>query len=158
MNETPIIAASSIARIRSRWLGGLRCRSRVERDADDGRQTSIVLETDAARFADIRGSDTSASSVEHLLHALTSSVMATMVQRAQLEGIAIELVTSSSIGVRPKPMSADSQPQPLQAIDLKFEVKASERASEIEQLCANDPMYKTLRRALPVTISVIQAA
>ncbi|MEM8497409.1 MAG: hypothetical protein AAF542_05250 [Pseudomonadota bacterium] len=158
MDETPIIAASSIARIRSRWLGGLRCRSRVERDSEGVRQTAIVLETDAARIADIRGSDTSASSVEHLLHALTSSVMATMVQRAQLAGIAIELLSSNSIGVRPKPLSADSEPQPLQAIDLQFEVKASERASEIEQFCANDPLYKTLRRALPVTISVTQAA
>lgn len=158
MNETSTIAASSIARIRSRWLGGLRCRSRVEREADGTRQTAIVLETDAAQYSDIRGSDTSASAVEHLLHALTSSVMATMVQRAQLAGVAIELVTSSSTGVCAKPLGTDAEPSPLEAIDLQFEVKASERASDIEQMCTNDPMYKTLRRALPVTISVTHAA
>lgn len=84
--------------------------------------------------------------------------MATMVQRAQLAGVSMELVTSSSTGVCSNLLNGDDDRPPLEAIDLQFEVKASERAAEIEQMCANDPLYKTLRRALPVTISVTQAA
>lgn len=155
MNDPTAVRISTVTQLKTRWLGGLRCRSRVERPADNDDRSSLILETDSNHLADVRGTDIAASSVEHLLHALASSMTATMVEQAQMAGISVQRVVSHSKGTRPSSPDEDApQAAPLQAIDIAFNVSSNFRASDLESLCANDPMYQTLRRALPINISV----
>ncbi|MFK8019819.1 MAG: OsmC family protein [Pseudomonadales bacterium] len=158
MNEPTAIRASSITRVKTRWLGGLRCRSRIERDASNDDYASIILESDSPSLADVRGTDSAASAAEHLLHALASSVTATMVEGAESIGLTIERVMAKTTGLRQVAGDDSLGDATLKSIDIEIAVTAHFRATDLESFCANDPMYKTLRRALPINISVHQTS
>ncbi len=156
MSDQTAVQSNNTAQLKTRWLGGLRCRSRIER-VDESGKTSIILESDAADPDSLRGSERAASSVEHLLHALASSMTSSLVQGAEHAGITLELVVSYTRAVKTPLGNPSTFPEPLESIDLLFEIKCAHRATDLEQICANDPMYRMLRRSIPVHYSVIQA-
>jgi uncharacterized OsmC-like protein len=125
---------------------------------DESRSEPYVFDADEPPV--LLGEDKGANPVEYLLHALAACLTTTMVFHGASRGIEIESVESKLegdidiqgfLGLRPDVEKG------YQGINVTFRVKSDAPAEKLRELAEFSPVYSTVSRPTPVTVTIEKA-
>lgn len=155
---------SAIARFNfraaNRWLGGEKNRSTIQDFtgalAEHRTDKSFVVDNGEAPV--LLGEDKAPNPVEWLLHALIGCMTTTTAYHAAARGIAVEAIDSKidgDIDLRGFLGLNDEIRKGYSAIRVNMRVKTKAAAGTIKELTAMSPVFDTVSRSLPVTVTVV---
>jgi uncharacterized OsmC-like protein len=148
-------------RIRNQWEDASRNRSTVGAFYGAGQEQSrtkpFVLEADEPPV--LLGTDQAANPVEHLLHALASCLITSMVYHAAARGIQLEEVESTFEGDIDLQGFLDLDQdvrKGLQGIRVSFRIKADVPDAQLSEIAAlgsgHSPVFDSLTKGVPVSV------
>ena len=147
-------------RAKNRWIDGTQSLSLVSSFYGMGREfstrsTPFIQTTDAPPV--LLGKDLGPTPMEELLVALAASVTLTLSYRAAVAGIQVEEIECEVEG----DMELQSIVDPAKSGDMGFDqihitvrVKSAASEERLSELCASSPVLESLKRPIPVSISV----
>lgn len=147
-------------RTKNRWIDGAQSLNLVSsfygmRREFSARSTPFIQTTDAPTV--LLGKDVGATPMEELLVALAASVTTTLSYRAALAGIQAEEIECEVEGDMDLQSVLDTTGKANKGFDeIRVTVLVKSEASEeqLAALCASSPVLESLKRPVPVTISV----
>ena len=141
------------------WIDGGFSRSEINHyrlgDEHLGREQSFVLDSDLPSA--MGGEDRGPTPPEYLLHALLACLTSTLNFHAAQQHIAISAIhsrASADIDTRGFTGTDSSARIALLGINVSIEVQTSSSADQLRPLLDHSPVYDTLRRGIPVSITV----
>jgi uncharacterized OsmC-like protein len=147
-------------RAKNRWIDGTQTLSLVSsfygvRREVSARSTPFIQTTDAP--AVLLGKDLGPTPMEELLVALAASITTTLAYRAAVAGIQVEEIECEVEG----DMELQSTMEPAKSGEKGFDqigvivhVKSAASEEQLTALCASSPVLESLKRPIPVSISV----
>ncbi len=151
-------------RAASEWVGGGRCRTRVQGfygagQQDTSRTRPFVLEGDEPPV--LLGTNAGPNAVETVLHALASCLAVGFVYNAAARGIrveSLEFTLDGDVDLHGFLGLSDRVRPGYQGIRVAYRVKADAPREEIVALCdyvqKTSPVLDILRNAVPVTVNL----
>ena len=147
-------------RAKNRWIDGAQSLNLVSSFYGMGREVSarstpFIQTTDAPTV--LLGKDVGPTPMEELLVALAASVTTTLSYRAALAGIQVEEIECEVEGDVDLQSVLDTTGKANKGFDnIRVAVRVKSEASEgqLVALCASSPVLESLKRPVPVTISV----
>jgi uncharacterized OsmC-like protein len=153
-------AAKFKLRAKNRWIDGAQSLNLVSSFFGMGREfsarsTPFIQTTDTPTI--LLGKDAGPNPLEELLVALVASISTTLSYRATLADIKIEEIECDAEGdldVQAMLQATDAAQAGFEQVRVTVRVKADASMEQLTALCALSPVYATLIRPLPVSISV----
>ncbi len=151
-------------RAANEWVGGGRCRTRVQGfygagQEDTSRTRPFVLEGDEPPV--LLGTNAGPNAVETVLHALASCLAVGFVYNAAARGIrveSLEFTLDGDVDLHGFLGLSDRVRPGYQGIRVAYRVKADAPRAEIVALCdyvqKTSPVLDILRNAVPVTVNL----
>jgi len=147
-------------RAKNRWIDGTQSLSLVSsfygmRREFSARSTPFIQTTDAP--AVLLGKDLGPTPMEELLVALAASVTTTLAYRAAAAGIQVEEIECEVEGDVDFNGTLDKNSQPTKGFDdirVTLRVKSDTSEEQLAALCDPSPVVESLKRPIPVSISV----
>jgi uncharacterized OsmC-like protein len=147
-------------RAKNRWIDGTQSLSLVSsfygmRREFSARSTPFIQTTDAP--AVLLGKDLGPTPMEELLVALAASVTMTLAYRAAVAGIQVEEIeceVEGDMNLQSIVEPAKSGEKGFDQIRLTVHVKSAASEEQLAELCTSSPVLESLKRPIPVSISV----
>jgi uncharacterized OsmC-like protein len=159
VQATPSLATFQF-RAANRWLSGGHNRSTIKSFSGAGqedatRTTPFVLDADEPPV--LLGEDRAANPAEFVLHALAACLTTSLVYHAAARGIRIDSVESrleGDLDLRGFLGLSDQVRPGYQGIRAHFTVKSDASAEQLRALTRFSPVYDTISKPVPVSVSV----
>jgi uncharacterized OsmC-like protein len=159
IKSNPAIAKFNF-RATNRWLGGDKNRSTIQKFSgalQEHRTNGPAFAFDNGEAPVLLGTDQAPNPVEWLLHALIGCMTTTTAYHAAALGITVDAIDSELDGdldLRGFLGLSGEVRKGYNAIRVHMRVKTEAEAATIKALTAMSPVFDTISRSVPVTVSV----
>jgi uncharacterized OsmC-like protein len=147
-------------RANNQWITGARSRSSIQGFYAGGKENTSRKEplyVDADQPSFFYGQNTAPNPVEHLLHALNSCLVFTLVSHASVQGIQLDSVEASSEGdmdARGLFGISDQVNKGYSHIRVNMKVKSDADVDTLKTMAMYSPVYEVISRSVPVDFTL----